>query len=149
MFVGVICYTKMGVAAICYNHCLASAICYKLLNGLCYMLLETPWRAQSVAPLSLKPIPYSADRRAKPNDALNYFVTRLAWLHIHFTEIHIHEIFFFFFKFKFCYIVFPVFIISTPWTLTYLGAFHRGRYLKGRFCFILRLILMLNLSFMQ
>ena len=33
---------KMGVAAICYNHLLASAICYILLNGLCYMILETP-----------------------------------------------------------------------------------------------------------
>ena len=34
---------QMGVAAMCYNHFLVSAICYVLLNGLCYMLLETPW----------------------------------------------------------------------------------------------------------
>ena len=34
---------KMGVAAMCYHHFLVSAICYVLLNGLCYMLLETPW----------------------------------------------------------------------------------------------------------
>ena len=36
---------KQGVAAICYNHFGAFAICYILLNGLCYMLLHTPWGA--------------------------------------------------------------------------------------------------------
>ena len=36
---------KQGVAAICYNHFWAFAICYILLNGLCYMLLHTPWGA--------------------------------------------------------------------------------------------------------
>ena len=33
------------MAAICYNHFWAFAICYILLNGLCYMLLHTPWGA--------------------------------------------------------------------------------------------------------
>ena len=42
-FLGAICYPKQGVAAICYNHFWAFAICYILLNGLCYMLLHTPW----------------------------------------------------------------------------------------------------------
>ena len=44
-FLGAICYKKQGVAAICYNHFWAFAICYILLNGLCYMLLHTPWGA--------------------------------------------------------------------------------------------------------
>ena len=45
MFLGAICYKKQGVAAMCYNHFWAFAICYILLNGLCYMLLHTPWGA--------------------------------------------------------------------------------------------------------
>ena len=44
-FLGAICYKKQGVAAICYDHVWAFAICYILLNGLCYMLLHTPWGA--------------------------------------------------------------------------------------------------------
>ena len=42
-FLGAICYKKQGVAAICFNHFGAFAICYILLNGLCYMLVHTPW----------------------------------------------------------------------------------------------------------
>ena len=44
-FLGAICYKKQGVAAICYKHVWAFAICYILLNGICYMLLHTPWGA--------------------------------------------------------------------------------------------------------
>ena len=44
-FLGAICYKKQGVAAICYYHFWAFAICYIPLNGLCYMLLHTPWGA--------------------------------------------------------------------------------------------------------
>ena len=44
-FLGAICYKKQGVAAMCYNHFWAFAMCYILLNGLCYMLLHTPWGA--------------------------------------------------------------------------------------------------------